>query len=110
MNYTPNQGDIVVIDFDPTKGHEQKGRRPAIVVSNGQFHRFTNMTIVCPITNKIRSWPSHIMLDDRTKTTGEVICEHLRAVDLSSRNPVFVEQVPPDVLQQIVSTITLFVK
>ena len=51
VKYVPDQGDIVYLDFNPTKGHEQKGKRPAIVISNNVFNKNTKMAMVCPITS-----------------------------------------------------------
>ncbi|MGD8845662.1 MAG: type II toxin-antitoxin system PemK/MazF family toxin, partial [Desulfobacteraceae bacterium] len=58
--YTPRQGDLIAITFDPQSGYEQKGRRPAFVVSKDLFNRKTGMAIVCPVTNTDRSFPFHI--------------------------------------------------
>ncbi len=63
MLYIPMQGDIIFLGFDPRAGHEQKGRRPAVVVSNNVFNQFTRLAMVCPITNTKRSFPLHIPLD-----------------------------------------------
>ena len=51
--YTPEKGDFIVATFDPQSGHEQKGRRPALVISNSLFNKATGFTIVCPITNRV---------------------------------------------------------
>lgn len=56
MPYIPEQGDIIYMDFDPQAGHEQKGRRPAVVVSNFTYNRITRMALVCPITNTKRNF------------------------------------------------------
>ena len=69
------QGDIVYLDFDPQAGHEQRGRRPALVVSNNLFNRVSSLTMVCPITHTDKGHPFHIRLDDTTKTDGVVLCE-----------------------------------
>lgn len=58
--YIPQKGDFVVITFDPQSWHEQKGRRPAIVVSNEVFNKATGLTIVCPITKSHRNIPFHV--------------------------------------------------
>ena len=71
MAYRPVQGDLVMMDFNPQAGHEQAGRRPALVVSNQAFHRYTRMAIVCPITNQIKDYPMHVKLDERTKTPAK---------------------------------------
>ena len=80
------QGDIVYLDFDPQSGHEQKGRRPALVVSNNLFNRVSSMTMVCPITNTDRGHPFHIRLDARTRTTGVVMCDQVRMLALNTRH------------------------
>ena len=67
------QGDIVYLDFNPQAGHEQRGRRPAVVISNNMYNRFSKMLMLCPITNTNKEHPFHIKLDGRTKTTGVIL-------------------------------------
>jgi len=102
------QGDIILLDFDPQAGHEQKGRRPAIVVSNNVFNQFTRAAIVCPITNTNRGLPIHIMLDARTRTTGVIMCEQVKALDLSKRNAKFLEKAPQDIIDELVDMVFSF--
>jgi Growth inhibitor len=99
------QGDIIKLNFNPQSGHEQAGFRPAVVISNDFFNEKVNMTIVCPITNTNRSFPLHIALDDRTKTTGFVLCEHIKSIDLEARSYHYVERIPQDLLDEIISTV-----
>lgn len=99
------QGDIIKVSFDPQRGHEQAGSRPALVVSNDIFNAKTNLAIVCPITNRDNKFPLHIPLDERTKTTGVVLCEHVRTLDLNARNSVFIEKIPVDLLESILDVI-----
>ena len=99
------QGDIIKVSFDPNSGHEQAGYRPALVVSNDEFIRRTKLAIVCPITNTNNSFPLHIPLDARTKTTGVVLCEHVRTLDLQARKSRSVERVPDDILKLVTDII-----
>lgn len=99
------QGDIIKIDFSPQAGHEQAGYRPAVVISNNFFNQKTNLTIVCPITNTNNHFPLHIPLDKRTKTTGVILCEHIKALDLEVRKYKVIEQLPQDLLQQAVNIV-----
>jgi mRNA interferase MazF len=99
------QGDILKLDLSPTVGHEQKGYRPVVVVSNDFVMKKTNMVYVVPVTNTVRHFPLHVALDDRTKTKGEVLCEQIKAVDLSVRKFIFVEHLPEDILEQILTRI-----
>jgi Growth inhibitor len=110
MEYIPKQGDIITLEFDPQAGHEQKGKRPAIVVSNNIFNGFAKMAMVCPITNTNRGFPLHVALDERTATTGVILCEQVKSLDISARNAVFKEKVPPDIIEEVVDIIYGFVE
>lgn len=99
------QGDIVFMDFNPTKGHEQSGNRPAVVVSNNDYHKIMGLNIVCPITNNKKEFPSHVPLDSRTEVTGSVLCEHIRTVDLSQRNSMFKERLPDSILKEVLDIV-----
>ncbi|MDD4698930.1 MAG: type II toxin-antitoxin system PemK/MazF family toxin [Oscillospiraceae bacterium] len=100
-----NQGDIIKLDFNPQSGHEQAGYRPAVVVSNNFFNGKTNLVIVCPITNTNRPFPLHVPLDSRTITSGVVLCEHVKSLDIINRDFKFVEKIPDDLLKEILETI-----
>lgn len=101
MEYIPEQGDIILIDFNPQAGHEQQGRRPAYVISNYTFNKFTKMAIVCPITNTNRNFPLHVPLDERTKTTGVIMCEQAKSLDFVARRCSFLEKSPQDILDEV---------
>ena len=110
MSYNPKQGDIIFMDFNPQTGHEQKGRRPAIVASNEQFHTRTNLALVCPITNTISGFPMHIKLDNRTNITGEIMCEQAKCLDIKARNASFSESVPDDILDNTIDLICAIIE
>ena len=102
------QGDIIRLDFDPQIGHEQKCRRPALVVSNEVFNHFSNLAIVCPITNTNKKYPFHIKLDKRTKTTGVILSDQVRTLDIIARNYEFIECIPDDILLEVADIINGF--
>ena len=104
------QGDIVYLDFDPQAGYEQKGRRPALVVSNNLFNRVSSLTMVCPITHTDRNHPFHVRLDERTKADGVIMCDQARMLDLQSRNASFEEKAPDDIVAEAVDLIIGFVE
>lgn len=99
------QGDIIKINFNPQSGHEQAGYRPAVVVSNNFFNNVTKLAIVCPITNSSKDFPLHIALDECTRTTGSIMCQHIRTLDVESRGYSFVEQLPEDILQKVINVV-----
>ena len=110
MAYIPMQGDIIFLEFDPQAGHEQKGRRPALVVSNDTFNQFTKIAMVCPITNVNRDFPLHVRLDDRTTTTGIIMCEQVKALDVTARKAVFKEKVPEDIIEEVTDILAGFIE
>lgn len=104
------QGDIVYLDFDPQAGHEQRGRRPALVVSNNLFNRVSSLTMVCPITHTDRGHPFHLRLDQRTRTDGVIMCDQARMLDLASRRASFEERAPADILAEAVDLISSMIE
>jgi len=107
MGYIPAQGDIIYLDFNPQAEHEQAGRRPALIVSNDSYNRYTNLAIVCPITNTDNNFPMHVSLDERTATTGQILCEHVKALDITARNAEFKETLPDDLFGEVMERIVL---
>lgn len=99
------QGTIIKLNFNPQAGHEQSGFRPAVVLSNNVFNEKTNLTIVCPITNTNNNFPLHIPLDNRTKTTGVILCEHIKALDLNNRKYQVIETLPSDILENVIDIV-----
>ena len=102
------QGDIIKINFNPQKGHEQAGYRPALVVSNNYYNKEAGFAIVCPITNTDNKFPLHLKLPAGIKTTGVVLCEHVRYLDVQSRGYKFVERVDTDFLEEVLNMLSLF--
>ena len=100
-----NQGDIIKLDLDPAKGHEQAGYRPVLVVSNEKFNRRTNLVLICPISSAINNFPLHVALDSAMKTKGEIRCEQVKAIDPQARKYTFVETVPKNILQEAVDVV-----
>lgn len=92
MRYIPKQGDVVFVDLNPIKGHDQSGFRPAVVISNNVFNENTKMVIVCPITSNCKVFPTHYCLEDTKSIQGSVLCEHVRSIDYEMRNLKFVER------------------
>ena len=99
------QGTIIKINLNPQSGHEQAGYRLAVVISNNIFNKKTKISIVCPITNTKNYFPLHIPLDDRTKTTGVILCEYIKALDLNSRSYKIVEKLPQDILENVINIV-----
>ena len=101
--YIPKQGDIIAITFDPQPGHEQKGRRPAFVVSKDLFNKSTGMAIVCPIANTERGFPFHIPMPKGSKLTGFIMVEQVKSVDFHARGAKCIEHGNVELLSDVLS-------
>jgi mRNA interferase MazF len=101
--YVPKQGDFVILSFDPQSGHEQKGRRPALVISNTLFNKHTGLAMVCPITNTFRNFPFHVEVPADSGLTGYIMAEQIKSVDFASRKAKFVKKASQATLDEDLS-------
>jgi mRNA interferase MazF len=105
-DYKPKQGDIVRIDFNPQAGHEQAGKRPAVVVNNkSSMKHMSTRAMVCPITNTDKNFPAHVRLDGRTQTTGVILCDQAKILDMKARKAEYIEALPKDILEDVVDIV-----
>ncbi len=104
VKYIPEQGDIVALSFDPQSGHEQKGRRPAIIISNKTFNKHLGLCFACPITNTKRDFPFHIEIESKN-ITGFIMGEQMKSIDYNSRNIKFIEKANQKTINQILGII-----
>jgi mRNA interferase MazF len=104
--YEAKQGDIVRMDFNPQAGHEQAGKRPAVIVSNKEsMKRMNTRAMVCPITNTDKGFPVHVRLDSRTKTTGVILCDQAKILDMKARKAEYIEPLPKHILEEVIDII-----
>lgn len=101
--YIPDKGDFVVLTFDPQAGHEQMGRRPALVISNRLFNQHTGLALVCPITHTDRTVPFHIRIPEHTGIAGFVMADQIKSVDFRARSIQFMEKAPPILIREVMA-------
>ncbi len=87
--YAPEAGDLIWTDFDPRRGREQSGHRPALVISPIAFYHASRFAIVCPITTQIRPFATSVVLPAGLSVTGEVLTSHVRSIDTLARPIAF---------------------
>jgi mRNA interferase MazF len=87
--YVPNAGDLVWTDFDPIKGREQTGRRPALIISSAEFTEYTGLSVVCPVTSRVRPFPTSVVLPANLPITGEILVSHVRSIDIRARPLIY---------------------
>ena len=102
-DYVPRQGDFIAIAFEPQTGHEQSGRRPALVVSHDLFNQHTGLAIVCPITKTCRDYPFHVAIPEGSDVTGFVMVEQARSIDFRTRRAKRIGKAPDEVLEEALS-------
>ena len=101
--YVPSKGDYIAVTFDPQSGHEQKGRRPALVVSNNLFNEHTGLAIVCPVTNSRRSFPFHVAIADDATLTGFIMVEQVKSIDFRARKARRIACASDTVMDEVLS-------
>ena len=101
--YVPEKGDFIALTFDPQSGHEQKGRRPALVVSNTLFNEQTGLAIVCPLTTTDRGFPFHVAVIGNSDVKGFVMVEQVKSVDYRARQAKAIGKASDDLLDEVLS-------
>jgi mRNA interferase MazF len=104
VKYIPEQGDIIALSFDLQSGHEQKGRRPAVIVSNKVFNQHLGLAFACPITNTKRDFPFHVQVESEN-ITGYIMAEQMKSIDYNSRNIKFIEKATQKTMSKILGII-----
>jgi mRNA interferase MazF len=101
--YLPQKGDFVAVTFDPQSGHEQRGWRPVLVVSNTLFNRHTGLAIVCPLTNTDRQFPFHVAVVDNPDITGFVMVEQVKSIDFTARKARRIGRASEKLIDEVLS-------
>ena len=108
--YVPDTGDLIWTDFDPARGREQAGRRPALVVSPAAFTKNTGLAVVCPITSRVRPFPTSVVLPAGLPIGGKILASHIRSIDTEARPVRYAgAAVGSDVAQLVRSKLNTFV-
>lgn len=101
--YTPRKGDFIAVTPDPQSGHEQRGRHPALVLSNDLFNKHTGLCMVCPITSTRRDYPFHVTIPAGEKVAGFVMVEQIKSIDVRARKVKRIGRAPAAVLDEALS-------
>ena len=99
--YVPDTGDIVWLRFSPQAGHEQAGRRPALVLSPQSYNRKTNLALFCPITSRVKGYPFEVPLPDSGAIAGVVLADQIRSLDWRARRARFEERAPLQLVSEV---------
>ncbi len=97
--YVPERGDVVWIHFNPQAGHEQAGRRPALVISPAGYNGRVGLALLCPITSQVKGYPFEVAVPEGLRVSGVVLSDQVKSLDWRARRVDFVERVPESVLR-----------
>jgi mRNA interferase MazF len=101
--YIPKKGDFIAVTFDPQSGHEQKGRRPTLVISNTLFNEKTGLSMVCPLTTIDRGYPFHVAVTDSAQVKGFVMVEQVKSIDYRACQAKAIGKASDDLLDEVLS-------
>jgi mRNA interferase MazF len=104
--YIPGRGDLVWLQFNPHAGHEQSGKRPAIVLSPKAYNRKTGLLIACPVTNRTKGYPFEVVLPEGKPVTGVVLSDHVKSLDWRARKAAFICKTKPEITEEILAKLT----
>lgn len=99
--YIPNRGDIVYLNFDPTKGHEQRGHRLAFVISPFGYNERSSLTLFMPITKQQKGYPFEVLLPSGLKIQGVILADQIKCLDWKARDVQFVESAPISLIEEV---------
>lgn len=102
-SYVPERGDIVWLNFSPQSGHEQVGKRPALVISPQSYNSRAGLALFCLITSRVKGYPFEVNLPPGKKISGVILSDQIKSLDWQSRHASFIIKVPNEVIQEVMA-------
>jgi mRNA interferase MazF len=99
--YVPDRGDAVWLNFNPQTGHEQAGRRPALVLSPAAYNRKVGLAVFCPITTQVKGYPFEVLIPAGLKVSGAVLSDQVKSLDWKLRDARFIVRVPKSIVEDV---------
>ncbi len=99
--YVPDRGDAVWLTFDPQAGHEQSGRRPAVILSPRAYNGVTGLAILCPVTSQMKGYPFEVVLPQGLPVAGAVLSDQVRSLDWRARKAARICRLPDDITAEV---------
>lgn len=109
-DYVPGRGDIVWLTFNPQAGHEQAGRRPALVLSPAPYNGRVGLALMCPITNQIKGYPFEVAIPGDVSVTGVILSDQIKSLDWKARNAEYIATLPIDAVNDVLAKINALLK
>lgn len=101
MGYVPERGDVVRISLSPQAGHEQSGRRPAVVVSPAVYNGKVGLAILCPITTRVKGYPFEVLIPEGLPVKGVILSDQAKSLDWRARQAEFICVLPDQIISSV---------
>ena len=106
--YVPQRGEAIWISLNPQAGHEQAGRRPAVVLSPAGYNGKVGLALCCPITSQVKGYPFEVLLPEGLEVSGVVLSDQMKTLDWRARRAEFICELPdPTVMEVLAKSRTL---
>lgn len=102
MAYIPDRGDIIWITLNAQSGHEQSGRRPALVLSGASYNKKVELAILCPITSQVKGYPFEVLIPDGLEITGVILADQVKSLDWKISGATFIAKLPEPFLNEVI--------
>jgi mRNA interferase MazF len=107
--YIPDRGDIVWIEFNPQTGHEQAGRRPALIISPGLYNGKVGLALMCPVTSKSKGYPFEVELPNDLKVSGVILADQIKSLDWRARHAEYICEAPAEVVADVLEKLRVLI-
>jgi len=109
VDYVPDRGDLVWLQFNPQTGHEQGGRRPALVISPQAYNGKVGLALMCPVTSKAKGYPFEVPLPEDTKVSGVILADQIKSLDWQARRAEFAGKAQEEVINDVLLKIQILI-
>ena len=101
MVYSPDRGDLVWISFNPQAGHEQAGRRPAVVLSPRKYNTKVGLAILCPVTSQRKGYPFEVLIPEGLSVSGVILSDQVKSLDWKARNAELADRLSSGTMEEV---------
>ena len=109
MAYVPERGDLVWLPFNPQAGHEQAGRRPAVVLSPKAYYEKVGLALFCPITSQVKGYPFEVRLPEGLPVSGAILADQVKSLDWQARQIEKIGALPSETMQKLLQKIGVLI-
>jgi mRNA interferase MazF len=109
QEYSPERGDVVWLNFNPQSGHEQKGKRPAVVISPKEYNEKVGLGLFCPITSKVKNYPFEVKIADE-KIGGVILSDQIKSLDWKTREIEFITKITSAQIDEVISKLSVLLE